>query len=737
MDVEDKQSDSSMTLPCGRINVLLPIPVSQYYEYLNEDLSLRIGDLVEVPFGKRYLPAVVIGSVEGQVEVSKLKRVLSKYDLPRIPEEMMNFVVWVSAYNMVSAGSVLKMVLSAPQALLPPRRIKAFVNAFDMQKQGVKLTPGRKRVLDYLADNKTRTVQEIIEFARVTPAIIRGLQRSGLIDSVAITEKNLIETHKTKKVITPVFNLEQGKAVSKLLNSLREQTFNVSLIDGVTGAGKTEVYFEAISEVLKKEKQVLILLPEIALSQPFLTRFETRFGFRPGQWHSDLSGKIRNQTWRAVFEGEVSVVVGARSALFLPFSKLGLIVVDEEHETGFKQVDGVKYQCRDMAVARARAGQFSAVLVSATPSLETLINFEQGRYNRIPLKSRYGAADLPEVKAIDLGKSNLIKGQWITKRLVDEISETLERKEQTILFLNRRGYAPLNLCRACGHRLECPNCSAWLVEHKSISRLQCHHCDYAITMPSSCFKCGAIDSFHAVGPGVERLEEEVRFRFPSARISVASSDTLSGPVRLGEFIKAVQDSKIDIIIGTQVIAKGHHFPLVTCVGVIDADLGLAGGDLRAGERTYQLLHQVAGRSGRESRPGKVFLQTSQPDHPLIKALLSWDRDGFLEEEKRGRRDAGMPPFGKLAAVILSAKDPRIVDDLASVIAASAPYSSGVQILGPAIAPIAILRGRHRRRFLVKCSKNINIQKILKSWLRNIKVPSNVKVDIDIDPYNFM
>ena len=737
MDVEDKQSDSSMTLPCGRINVLLPIPVSQYYEYLNEDLSLRIGDLVEVPFGKRYLPAVVIGSVEGQVEVSKLKRVLSKYDLPRIPEEMMNFVVWVSAYNMVSAGSVLKMVLSAPQALLPPRRIKAFVNAFDMQKQGVKLTPGRKRVLDYLADNKTRTVQEIIEFARVTPAIIRGLQRSGLIDSVAITEKNLIETHKTKKVVTPVFNLEQGKAVSKLLNSLREQTFNVSLIDGVTGAGKTEVYFEAISEVLKKEKQVLILLPEIALSQPFLTRFETRFGFRPGQWHSDLSGKIRNQTWRAVFEGEVSVVVGARSALFLPFSKLGLIVVDEEHETGFKQADGVKYQCRDMAVARARAGQFSAVLVSATPSLETLINFEQGRYKRIPLKSRYGPADLPEVKAIDLGKSNLIKGQWITKRLVDEISETLERKEQTILFLNRRGYAPLNLCRACGHRLECPNCSAWLVEHKSISRLQCHHCDYAITMPSSCFKCGAIDSFHAVGPGVERLEEEVRFRFPSARISVASSDTLSGPVRLGEFIKAVQDSKIDIIIGTQVIAKGHHFPLVTCVGVIDADLGLAGGDLRAGERTYQLLHQVAGRSGRESRPGKVFLQTSQPDHPLIKALLSWDRDGFLEEEKRGRRGAGMPPFGKLAAVILSAKDPRIVDDLASVIAASAPYNSGVQILGPAIAPIAILRGRHRRRFLVKCSKNINIQKILKSWLRNIKVPSNAKVDIDIDPYNFM
>jgi primosomal protein N' (replication factor Y) len=552
-----------------------------------------------------------------------------------------------------------------------------------------------------------------------------------------IAEKNSLETTAIKKVVTPVFNSEQGKAVSKLLNALREQTFNVSLIDGVTGAGKTEVYFEAISEVLHQEKQVLILVPEIALSQPFLARFETRFGFRPGQWHSDLSGRVRNQTWRAVLEGKASVIIGARSALFLPFSKLGLIVVDEEHEVGFKQADGVKYQCRDMAVARARSGQFSAILVSATPSLETLNNVEQGRYDRIALNSRFGAADLPDVKAIDLGKSNLIKGQWITERLVDEISKTLERKEQTILFLNRRGYAPLNLCRACGNRLECPSCSAWLVEHKSISRLQCHHCDYAITMPSNCAECGAVDSFHAIGPGVERLEEEVRFRFPSARISVASSDTLSRPVRLGKFIKAVQELKVDIIIGTQVIAKGHHFPFVTCVGVIDADLGLAGGDLRAGERTYQLLHQVAGRAGRESRPGKVFLQTYQPAHPLIKALLSWDRDGFLKEEKNGRREAGMPPFGKLAAVILSAKDPRIVDDLARVIATSAPYQSDLQILGPAIAPIAILRRRHRRRFLVKCSKNINIQKILKSWLRNIKIPSNAKVELDIDPYNFM
>ena len=737
MDFEDKKRDASLMLPYGRINVLLPIPISQYYEYENKDLPLRIGDLVEVPFGKRFLPALVISSVEGQVEVSKLKPISSKFDLPSMPREMINFIIWVAAYNMVPAGSVLKMVLSAPDALLPPRQVNALINAFDMGTQGIKLTPARKRVLEYLADNKPHTMREIIEFARVTPAIVRGLKRSGFIDSVAITEKNLFETHNTKKAITPVFNKEQGAAVSRLVESVRDETFKVSLIDGVTGAGKTEVYFEAISEVLKQEKQVLILLPEIALSQPFLTRFEARFGFRPGQWHSDLSGKIRSQTWRAVFEGKVSVVVGARSALFLPFSKLGLIVVDEEHEAGFKQADGVKYQCRDMAIARARAGQFSAVLVSATPSLETLINFEQGRYNRIALNSRYGTADLPEVKAIDLGKSNLIKGHWITERLVNEISKTLERKEQAILFLNRRGYAPLNLCRACGHRLECPNCSAWLVEHKSISRLQCHHCDYAITMPSSCLKCGEVDSFHAVGPGVERLEEEVRFRFPAARISLASSDTLSGPARLSEFIKAVQESKVDIIIGTQVIAKGHHFPLVTCVGVIDADLGLAGGDLRAGERTYQLLHQVAGRSGRESRPGKVFLQTSQPDHPLIKALLSWDRDGFLEEEKRGRREAGMPPFGKLAAVILSAKDPRTVDDLASVIAASSPYQPDLQILGPAIAPIAVLRGRHRRRFLVKCPKNINIQKIVKSWLGNLKIPSNAKVEIDIDPYNFM
>ena len=737
MNIDDKKEGVSAILSYGRINILLPIPVSQYYEYLNQDLPLRRGDLVEVPFGKRYLPALVIGSSNGGLDASKLKPVLKKYDLPGLPLEMMEFIAWVSAYNMVPAGSILKMVLSAPDALGPPRRIKAFLNVCDIDKQEVRLTPGRKRVLEYLAENKPRTLREITESARVTPSVIKGLQRLGAIDSIEITEQNHLETNISKKTVTPIFNTEQDKAVSRLINSLREETFNVSLIDGVTGAGKTEVYFEAISEVLDQGKQVLILFPEISLSQPFLTRFESRFGFRPAQWHSDLSGIRRNQTWRAVLEQEVSVIVGARSALFLPFSKLGLIVVDEEHEAGFKQAEGVKYQCRDMAVARARAGQFTAVLVSATPSLETLNNFEQGRYDRIALNSRYGEADLPDVQAIDLGENELIKGRWITGRLVSEISKTLESKEQVILFLNRRGYAPLNLCRACGNKLECPNCSAWLVEHKSSSRLQCHHCDYSTPIPSSCAKCDAVASFHAVGPGVERLEEEARTLFPSARIAIASSDTLSGPIRLSKFIKAVQQSKVDIIIGTQVIAKGHHFPLVTCVGVIDADLGMAGGDLRAGERTYQLLHQVAGRAGRESRPGKVFLQTYQPDHPLIKALLSWDRDGFLNEEKSGRREAGMPPFGKLAAVILSAKNPRLVDDLARVIASLAPYRPDLQILGPAVAPIAVLRGRHRRRFLLKCAKNTNIQKILKSWLQNVKVPSSVKLEIDIDPYNFM
>lgn len=737
MDNKYENKINSAILPFGRISVLLPIPVYKHYDYLNEDLSLHIGDFVEVPFRKRCLPALVMGVGKGDIVSTKLKPVLSKFDCRALTKEMIDFINWVSAYNMAPAGSILKMVLSAPDALHPPKPVTVFFKVSKKNIQTLRITSSRKRVLDYLSDCKSRTMQDITRNTDVSSAVVKGLHGLGVIGDASINQKFPSAIAVSKEPIAPILNREQIEAADKLISSVNEETFNVCLIDGVTGSGKTEVYFEAISAVLPMKRQVLILVPEIALSQPLLDRFEARFGFKPTQWHSDLSNAMRRQTWRAVGEGDVAVIIGARSALFLPFLNLGLIVVDEEHEAAFKQTEGVKYQCRDMAVVRARTAQISAVLVSATPSLESITNFELGRYKRISLRSRYGTAKLPAVHAIDLGKAKLGRGKWIADNLVHQISETLKRGEQVILFLNRRGYAPLNLCRSCGHKLECPNCSAWLVEHKAKSRLQCHHCDYTIRFDPNCIKCGGTDTLASIGPGVERLEEEVRSRFPTASVLVASSDTLSGPLLLKKFIDAVKEVKVDIIIGTQVIAKGHHFPLVTCVGVIDADLGMAGGDLRAGERTYQLLHQVAGRAGRETRPGRVWIQTLQPEHPLIRALIDWDRDGFLQEEKNGRVEAGMPPFGKLAALIISSKDESLADDLARLIAASAPFSLDLQVLGPAPAPIAVLRGRHRRRFLLKGSKSINMQKIIKVWLQNIRIPSKAKLEIDIDPYNFM
>jgi primosomal protein N' (replication factor Y) len=306
-----------------------------------------------------------------------------------------------------------------------------------------------------------------------------------------------------------------------------------------------------------------------------------------------------------------------------------------------------------------------------------------------------------------------------------------------MLFLNRRGYAPLTLCRACGHRLQCPNCTAWLVEHRFLGRLQCHHCGHAEPLPPLCPACGAAASFAACGPGIERLAEEMAARFPAARVSVVASDTLTGPRAVAELVSAVEQHRIDVLIGTQVLAKGHHFPLLTLVGVVDADLGLTGGDLRAAERTFQLLHQVAGRAGRAERPGVVHLQTYMPEHPVMRALVADDRDRFLAAEAAARQEQGLPPFGRLAALIIAAPDDEAADFAARAFARAAPQMPGVEVLGPAPAPLAVLRGRHRRRFLVKAKRSLNVQAVLREWLGRVKVPASVRVQVDVDPYSFL
>jgi primosomal protein N' (replication factor Y) len=527
---------------------------------------------------------------------------------------------------------------------------------------------------------------------------------------------------------------DQEAAADAIQKAIETDNFQPFLLDGVTGSGKTEVYLSAMEAALKKGRQIVILLPEITLTAQWLERFHRRFGVEPLQWHSGLTPSLRQQTWTAILEGRAPVIVGARSALFLPYPNLGLIVVDEEHDPSYKQEEQVIYQARDMAVVRAKISKIPIVLVSATPSLETVTNVEQARYQHLVLKNRHGGANMPTIRAIDMRH---YPHNWISPPLQEAIAKTLEAKEQVMLFLNRRGYAPLTLCRGCGHRLMCPTCTSWLVEHKRTGRLQCHQCGYSLKLPSSCPECKAEDSFIACGPGVERIHEQIMHTFPDARCEMLTSDMMSTPKQIQELIRRVTNHEVDVVIGTQILAKGHHFPMMTLVGVVDADLGLSGGDLRACERTYQLLHQVSGRAGREMLPGRVLLQTFNPHHPVMAALAAQDRDSFIEAEKVEREARLMPPFGRLGAIIISGTDALQVEKVAKHLVRKAPSHPDVVVLGPVPAPLAQLRGRHRWRLLLKATKSVPLQNLITTWIGGIKPSANIRITVDIDPYSFL
>ncbi len=714
--------------------MLLPLPLAGPYDYrLDPALDARPGDFVLAPLGPNHFVGVVWGEATGEVPEAKLKTVSERLDCPSLTEELRRFVDWTAAYTLSPPGAVLRMCMSVSAALEPPQpRIAYALSGAPPER----MTAARARVLEVLRTGPPRGIADLAEAAAVGPGVVRGLIDTGTLAVVELPPALAYPVPDHARP-GPSLSPDQRAAADRLGAAVRARAFSVTLLEGVTGAGKTEVYFEAIAAALAEGRQVLVLLPEIALSAQWLERFAERFGVPPVEWHSELRQVDRRRAWRAVARGTARVVVGARSALFLPFPALGLIVVDEEHDASFKQEDGVIYNARDMAVVRASIGRFPAVLATATPALETLANVEQGRYARLHLPDRHARAALPDIEVIDMRKAPPLRGKWLSPPLYRAVSETLAAGEQVLLFLNRRGYAPLTLCGACGHRLECPNCTAWLVEHRLAGRLQCHHCGHTSMLPRLCPACGAEDRLRACGPGVERLAEEVAVDFPQARTAVMASDTLAGPRAAAELVRAVAAHDIDLLIGTQIVAKGHHFPMLTLVGVVDADLGLTGGDLRATERTYQLLTQVAGRAGRAERPGRVLLQTFLPDNPVMHALVSGDREGFITAEMQARRDAGMPPFGRLAALIVSGPNSGSVQRLASELGRRAPRAEGIAVLGPAPAPLALLRGRHRHRLLLKVGRNVNIQQVLRGWLGTIKLPNDVRLQIDVDPYSFL
>ena len=720
-----------------RVSVLLPLPLAGAYDYLApEEWQLEPGDLVEVPLGQRRLIGAVVGPGGDEVEAKKLREVVHRIEHVALPKGIIRFVQWVASWTLSPPGSVLRMAMSVPSALEPPKRDTLFAwRDPEALEERPRLTPARKRVLDLLSDGPALDANDLAREAAVGRSVIKEMARIGLLEVHEVVRSSPFARPDPSRP-GPKLTPQQAEAAESLKEKVEQAVFSVTLVDGVTGSGKTEVYFEAIAEALKAERQVLILLPEIALSAEWLDRFAKRFGERPAVWHSDLKSRVRRETWRAIASGDVRVLVGARSALFLPFHALGLIVVDEEHENAYKQEDGVSYHARDMAVVRARIEGFPVALVSATPSLETVENVRAGRYDSVKLEARPGTATLPEVELVDLRVQKPERGSFLAPSLIEAMTAALEAGEQSMLFLNRRGYSPLTLCRTCGHRLECPNCSAWLVEHRLIQKLQCHHCGLSGPMPEICPNCEDEGSFVASGPGVERLAEEVMRRFPDARHVVASSDTLIGPEKAAEFVRSVQAREVDIIIGTQVVSKGHNFPWLTLVGVVDGDLGLAGGDLRASERTFQMLHQVAGRAGRAEHPGKVMIQTHQPENPVMQALQAEDRDRFLEWISEERQNAALPPFGRLAGIVVSASDPGEADQAAQAVRNAAPHLNGVEVFGPAPAPLALLRGRYRRRLLVKAEKAVNLQRVLEDWIGPMKFRGSVRLSIDVDPYNF-
>ncbi|WP_170362900.1 primosomal protein N' [Ruegeria arenilitoris] len=718
------------------VAVLTTQPLDRTLDYKAPEGGCFLGAFVEVPLGPRKVLGVVWGAGRGDFDRSKIRSVIRVLDVAPMREEMRLFLQRAADYTLTPMPAMLRLATRAP-GLGDPLSMRKIYRLGSGTPD--RMTDARARVLEVLRDygGLAFTLKELAEMAGVTSSVVKGLVKQGAVleeDSPRDLPYPTLDPGRPGKALTP----DQTAAADTLRAALRSGTYGTTLLKGVTGSGKTEVYLEAVAEALRMGRQALVLLPEIALTAEFLTRVEERFGARPAEWHSGATMTERRRVWRMVGQGDAQMVVGARSALFLPFRDLGLIVVDEEHDTSYKQEDGVHYNARDMAVLRAAICGSRVILASATPSLESWANAEAGKYDRLDLTSRFGAAVLPDMKTIDMRAEKMQPGTWISPSLRQAVQARIEKGEQSLLFINRRGYAPVTLCRACGEQIACDHCDARMVEHRFLKRLMCHQCGETKPMPEACPACGVEGKLAPVGPGIERLAEEAEATFPDARIAMLSSDLFGSARALKAKIEEIAEGDADIVIGTQLVAKGHNFPNLTLVGVIDSDLGLHGSDLRAAERTFQLMRQVAGRAGRADKPGTALLQTFQPEHPVIRAILSGDEEGFWRAEAAGRQAAGVPPYGRMAGIVLSGPEVGPVFDIGNVLARNdAPLRQiGAQVFGPAPAPIARIRGRHRVRLLVKAPKGAPIQDAIARWIAPLRLKGDIRLTVDIDPQSF-
>jgi len=723
-------------MPAKRARLLVMNAALGPLDYRVPDgMAVEYGSIVVAPLGPRQVTGIVWEEDKlptSPVPEAKLRPLLAVVDVPPLREKLRRLIEWTADYYIAPMAAVARMVISSGGALRGPATMTEYRLSGGMPER---MTPQRERAIGAL-EGEQASIRELSGLAGVSEGVLRGLVNQGVLEPVEVDIDRPYERAR-HDFHEPKLSEQQGEVSARLVEAVAQEKFAPILLDGVTGSGKTETYFEAVAQALKAERQVLVLLPEIALTEAFLGRFEARFGAAPITWHSSLKATERRRAWRAIASGEAQVVVGARSSLFLPYANLGLIVVDEAHEISFKQADGVRYNARDVAVMRAHFESIPVVLASATPALESLHMADGGTYEKLVLPARYGGAQLPDIRLVNLTEEQPGRGTWISAPLRRALLERLERGEQSLLFLNRRGYAPLTLCRNCGFRFQCPNCSAWLVEHRLSKRLACHHCGHETAPPEKCPECGEPDCLVACGPGVERIADEVAEMLPEARVALVTSDTLNSPEKAAEFVAMAEAKAIDVIVGTQLVTKGFHFPELTLVGVIDADLGLEGGDLRAAERTYQQIAQVAGRAGRGAKAGEVLIQTRHPEAPVIAALEAGDRDAFYEAETEARRHAGAPPFGRWAAIIVSSEDDAEARQAANRIGDTRPQLDDVMILGPAPAPLALLRNRYRYRLLLNARRSAQLQQVIRDWLDRVDHPPGVRVGVDIDPYSFV
>ncbi len=746
---QNKENDSFSLIV--KVRVIVPIlthdsqNAHSEFDYLSDSRSkIQIGNIVQVSLANKITWGIVYGfKHETNIAHTKLKPIISISSVPPIKGFNLKFLDRVSQYTMAPFGQVLRAMLCIQSAFKDDKSINYFSLSSSNKFETEKLSKSRKKIINWFQNNPIGTANAIIAETGVSKSTVNAMVKCGQLAN------NLVSSTQNEDVQSKLLSLRKAMQSAKRLNlssmqadaalGINQQSdkFSVVLLDGVTGSGKTEVYFELVKKKILLGKQCLILLPEIALTSGWVNRFNKWFGFEPYIWHSGIKASKKKLIWRDVNTGYPGVVVGARSALFLPFANLGAIIVDEEHDTGYKQEEQFIYHARDMAILRAKYSQCPIVLATATPSLESWINKVSGRYHHIKLTNRYGDATMPEIETINLTKYKPPSGKWISAPLISEIQNRLVSKHQVLLYLNRRGYAPFAICSDCGVKQSCQQCDSLLVTHKLKNQLRCHQCGVGRPFKNACQSCGQVETLQLVGPGVERLAEEVYSLFPEAKVTILSSDILNNPIQIASTIQSIEAGEVDIIIGTQMVAKGHHFPKLTCVVVIDGDLGLSGGDLRAGERTFQMLSQVAGRSGREKQTGSVYIQTAEPEHPAIVALKSRQRDEYLRLELEMRLTANMPPYRRLAAIIYSSLNEVALAAYVKKMIVYKPQFEEVDIYGPAPAPIYQIKKRYRMRFLINAPKRVNVQKIIRDWHASIRVPPNIKRQIDIDPYNFM